>query len=45
VSDDASVQRTLVELREQLEQSRQQQERLKEAMTRVLSLIDDVERP
>jgi uncharacterized protein (DUF342 family) len=45
VSDAASVQRTLVELREQLEQSRQQQERLKEALTRVLSLIDDVERP
>jgi hypothetical protein len=45
VSDAASAHRTLVELREQLEQSRQQQERLKEALTRVLSLIDDVERP
>lgn len=45
MSDAASAHQTLVELRAQLEQSRQQQERLKEALTRVLSLIDDFERP
>jgi hypothetical protein len=44
VDDNASTVRVVAGLREQLQQSRQQQERLKEALTRVLSLIDDLEK-
>ncbi len=45
MTDNSSTQTVLAELRQQLEQSRQQQERLKEALTRVLSLIDDLKSP
>jgi hypothetical protein len=39
------TQKVLAELRGQLATSRQQQERLKEALTRVLSLIDALGTP
>jgi hypothetical protein len=43
VSDNDSSSQVLAELQQQLLQSRQQHERLKDALTRVLSLIDALE--
>ena len=40
MADDDSTQRLVAELESQLQQSRQQQTRLRDALTRVLSLID-----
>ena len=43
VADDDSKQQILAALRDQLVQSRQQQKRLREALTRVLSLLDQAQ--
>ena len=43
MADDHSKQQILVALRDQLVQSRQQQSRLRDALTRVLSLLDEVQ--
>jgi hypothetical protein len=43
VADDDSKQQILVSLRNQLVQSRQQQSRLRDALTRVLSLLDEAQ--
>ena len=45
MADDGSTPPILAELRAQLEESRQQEERLKDTLTRVLSLMDDLGRP
>ena len=45
MAEDDAAPRLLAELRAQLEESRQQEERLKDALTRVLSLMDDAEQP
>ena len=45
VSNEDSNDEFVTLLRAQLQQSRQQQTRLRDALTRVLSLIDEAERP
>lgn len=42
MADDESTQQILAALRDQLKQSRQQQTRLRDALTRVLGLLDEV---
>jgi hypothetical protein len=44
VAEDVAQQQLLAELAEQLQRSRQQQERLGEALTRVVGLLDEAER-
>jgi hypothetical protein len=43
MADDDSKQRILASLHNQLDQSRQQQTRLRDALTRVLSLLDQAQ--
>ena len=45
MADDAATPHIVADLRTQLGQSRQQEERLKQALTRVLKLIDDGKSP
>ena len=45
MADDESNQRLIAVLNEQLQQSRQQQTRIRDALTRVLSLVEQAERP
>jgi hypothetical protein len=45
VADSDPTEAMLADLRAQLQQSRQQQKRLSEALTRVLSLVEQAERP
>jgi hypothetical protein len=45
VNDDDSNQRVLADLHAQLQESRLQQQRLKDVLTRVLKLIDDAGDP
>ena len=45
MADVATTPETLAQLHGQLQQSRQQEERLKVALTRVLKLIDDAKSP
>jgi hypothetical protein len=44
VNDDDANDRIVADLRAQLQESRQQQQRLKDVLTRVLKLIDDDEK-
>jgi hypothetical protein len=41
MADDARTQQAVAQLQDQLQRSRQQEARLKQALTRVLRLIDD----
>jgi hypothetical protein len=45
VADDETTQRILASLTEQLDQSRQQQTRLRDALTRVLDLVERDSQP
>jgi hypothetical protein len=45
MDDEAPAPAILVELRDVLEQSRQQQTRLRDALTRVLRLMEETESP
>jgi hypothetical protein len=45
MADDDSKRETLAALAVQLDQSRQQQTRLRDALTRVLSLVEQAESP
>ena len=45
MADDAATDQIVPRLHAQLQESRQQEERLKEALTRVLRLVDDAKSP
>ena len=45
MADDAGPQQIVTQLHVQLQQSRQQEEKLKVALTRVLRLVDDAKPP